>query len=63
MVYKTRKIELPELRRLQMAHPDFADSGWAIVEIDGDEEKVIDWYADRHAAVEEVNRLNAECAV
>ena len=56
MIVKTRRIALPELRRLQMAHPDFADSGWAICEIEGNEETVVDWYADRHVAEKEADR-------
>ncbi len=60
MTYRTRSIFLPELRRLHMAHPDFADSGWAVVSIDGDEEEVVDWYADRYAALEEATRRNEE---
>lgn len=59
-MYTTRRILLPELRRLHMAHPGLADSGWAVVCLDGDEETVIDWFADRHAAVEEAARLNEE---
>ena len=58
-MYTTRRILLPELRRLHMAHPDFADSGWAVCHV-GNEEKVIDWFADRQAAVEEAERLNQE---
>ena len=59
-IYKTRKIYLPELRKLQMAHPDFTDEGWAIVELDGDEETVVDWFADHYAAVQDVAERNEE---
>jgi hypothetical protein len=59
-MYITRKILLPELQRLNMAHPDFEDSGWAVCRLVGDEESVIDWFADRYAAVEEAGRLNEE---
>lgn len=58
MTYTVRKVELPELRRRHLAHPDFADSGWAVVGLDGDEETFVDWYADKYRAVEEAAKLN-----
>ena len=61
-MYITRRIFLPELRRLRMAHPDFAKSGWAVVHLGGDKEAVVEWYADRHAAVERASALNDEGA-
>jgi hypothetical protein len=59
-MYSTRKILLPELRIVNMQQNDFADYGWFVVFIDGDNETVIDWFADHCAAEEEVNRLNYE---
>lgn len=59
MIYTTRRIALPELRHRQLAHPDFADSGWAVVGMDGDdEEEFVDWYADQYAATVAACQLN-----
>lgn len=51
-----RYIGLTELRKLQMAHPDFADEGWAVEE-DG---KVLDWFADKYAAEQAAAEINEE---
>lgn len=58
--YTIRRIGIMEMRRLHMAHPDWADTGWAVVKINGNTETVLDWYADKHAAFEEAMRLEEE---
>lgn len=59
-MFTVRRIELPELRKLRMAHPAFADSGWAVVEVDDDgDETVVNWCADRADALRDADERNA----
>ena len=60
MIIYTRRIGPAELRRLHLAHPDFINRGWAVVEINGDDERVIEWFADRFAAEAYAARFNED---
>jgi hypothetical protein len=60
MHYITRRIYRQEMQSLDMWSDDenYADEGWALVQLDGDDETVVDWYADRYLAVQEADHLN-----
>lgn len=59
MIYTTRPIASAEIARLglSISDADAAKRGWAVIAIDGDTERVIDWYADRNVAEEEATVL------
>ena len=61
-VYTVRRIDYRELRRrgLHTGDRGVARSGWAVVSLEGDEERVIDWFADQHVARAVLADLDAE---
>lgn len=58
--YTVRPIGKQEIARLDGLDPDNVTEGWAVVELLDDDEFVLSWFADRHAAKAEIECLASD---